>query len=649
MNIRTNVFIWIFFATILPLTALALGATYYSEIVFERDVTESLRNRLNQLSVEIQQQHHVDEQFVLGLARSPAVLEIVPVLQQRRRGTAHREINIRRARINRFFEGFQTILTGYFAIRILDYQGNALIKVTNERRSPAIYEGIEGIPLVEPELNSPRFMRLLKRLPKEQVSALDLSLYRKNPTASGIPKLDYIVPLYEGKRLVGALTVTMLGGEVDKILEHTPRPYQGSLFVVELNSEDETRNGLILYDERTDLRLAQERDRTAKLSDLYDPALLALFDEGTDGEFQPNTTGTSIFYTAFLPFSGHFLSWGIGLELDRQQIVEPFKRIRTVIWALAGIALLITLGLANIGVRNIARPIRQLAIKLKGFADGDRTLRAKESAVLDEIGTLGHAFNYMADTIEKVENERDRAQGMMLQSAKLASLGEMAAGIGHELNNPLNNILSYAKLLQREIAAENAAALGDLKALREETLRASEIVKGVLNFARQMSPQFGELDIADWLQATVALVSQAAKNKDVSVRILNKCTEGQTLEGDRGQLQQALINLLINAIHASDKGGQLVVSARMENEWCHIAVRDEGPGIDNDAIDRIFDPFFSTRSEGNGTGLGLSISLGIVEHHGGRLEIRNNPDQGVTATMILPLQQPPPSVSNSPD
>lgn len=640
MNIRTNIFIWIFLATIVPLTALALGATYYSERVFQSDVTQSLRNSLNQLAADIQQRHLADEQFVLGLARSTAVRAMVPVLYDRRRGVAHPEINIRRARVNRFFEGFQTILTGYFTIRVLDYQGNTLIKVTNDRISPAIYEGIEGIPLVEAELQNAKFARLLRKLPADQVTVLALPQRQQDSGGlRNVPSLDYLVPLYQGKRLVGALTVTLLGGRIDKLLETAPRLYKGNLFMVESNAEQASRNGLVLFDDRNELRLAQERNEIIKLDALYDPVLLEVLDRESDGMFHQPNTGHTIYYNVFLPFTDQFFSWALGLEVEDDLIVAPFQRIRVMIWALAGIALIITLGLATIGVRNIARPIRKLAANLKGFADGDRSLRAQQTAALDEIATLEQAFNYMADTIENVEDERDRAQRLMLQSAKLASLGEMAAGIGHELNNPLNNILSYTKLIRRSLPEDNQAASDDLDSLRDEALRASDIVKGILNFGRQLSPEYSRFDLADWLDATIALVNQAAKNKTVTIRVLNKCADGQTLEGDRGQLQQALINLLLNAIQASEPDAQLVVSARTEADQCILSVRDEGPGIDNGILDKIFDPFFSTKDEGDGTGLGLSISLGIVERHGGRLEIENNPDQGVTATITLPLQQ----------
>jgi len=175
-----------------------------------------------------------------------------------------------------------------------------------------------------------------------------------------------------------------------------------------------------------------------------------------------------------------------------------------------------------------------------------------------------------------------------------------------------------------------------LQSLREETLRASEIVKGILNFARQVPPQYSHFKVQPWLENTLNLVLQAAKTRQVQLELHNSY-DGE-LEGDRGQLQQALVNLLLNAIQASPGDSKVRLNAHCEDEQLILTVSDEGTGISEDTLDNIFDPFFTTKPEGEGSGLGLSISLGIIERHQGQLEIANNPQRGVTATITLPLQ-----------
>ncbi|MGM0679776.1 MAG: sensor histidine kinase, partial [Pseudomonadota bacterium] len=275
--------------------------------------------------------------------------------------------------------------------------------------------------------------------------------------------------------------------------------------------------------------------------------------------------------------------------------------------------------------------------------NGDHAQRAEEKQAIDEIGALAQAFNYLADTLDTAREQRDRAEHMMLQSNKLASIGQMAAGIGHEINNPLNNVLSYAKLLQRTLekteygdAQTRQRLLDDLNALRDEALRASDIVRGILNFARQVPPQYSHFEVRPWLENTLALVRQAAKSKHVELQL--ECDYDGELEGDRSQLQQALINLLLNAIQASPADAKVTIHCQAEKQQLQLTICDEGEGIASGKLDNIFDPFFSTKPEGEGSGLGLSISLGVIEYHNGSLHIDNNPQTGVTATVVVPLR-----------
>ncbi|UCE88892.1 MAG: sensor histidine kinase [Pseudomonadota bacterium] len=648
MKIRTNIFISVFLATIVPLTALALGATYYSETSYRRDVAQDIRTSLDTLAASIKRLYQSERDLALGLARSPAVSEFLPVLYDASRGRSHSEINVRRSRINRFFEGFQTILPGLFFIRIVDANGSTLIKVSNDARSAPVYESLSGIAYVEQELNNKAFKRVLADLPYDEVSVLRLPHTARQPgELDTIPILDYVIPLRYRKRLVGGLAMSLLGEQIDRLVDHAPRLYKGRLFLVEINPDEPQRHGLILYDETQELRLSQIRKAPELVTDVYSQHLLDAMASQPEGQYRDPQRMQTVYYSEFFPHADRLASWVLASRVEDRVISAPFNRIRAVIWALAGCALLISLVLAGIGVRTIAQPVSRLAHNLKGFADGDRALRAEPQQSVDEIAALAGAFNYLADTVVKTEQERDSAQNMLVQQAKLASIGQMAAGIGHELNNPLNNILSYAKLIQRNTGpgSDAGAVDRDVQSLRDEAVRASDIVKGILNFARQVPPHYAPFRVSEWIDDTLALVRQAAKDKNLSVRVLGE--SDQIIEGDRGQLQQALINLLLNAIHASARDGQIVVGMRTQDNDCVISVRDEGEGIDEEALNRVFDPFFSTRPEGEGTGLGLSISLGIVEHHSGRLEIANNPDRGVTATMILPSHAPPP-VPHSP-
>jgi two-component system NtrC family sensor kinase len=634
MSIKSNIFIWFFVATVLPLTALALSAIYYSEYNYEKTVSHDINNSINRLATDLLRNHERNRELVLGLANSPAIKEILPILYSARKNKIHPDINVRRARLNRFFEGFQTILSGVFYLRVLDSKGNTIIKVSNLKRSAAIYDNLSGIPYVESGIQPRTFRKQLKVIPRNEVSMLILPHNKKiSDDLSVLPLLDYIVPLYYRNRRVGAITMTLLGNQLDSIMDHAPRIYKGDILLFENNPDNEIRNGMLLYDDKNNIRFSQPNKSLIAMKDTYNQTLHTKLISKPDGKIILKNKSI-VYFTEFFPYPDQLISWVMATTVEHNTITAPFKNIKYGIWIFVGVALLISLILANIAAYKVSNPVKTLAKNLTAFADGKSDYRAPTNYALDEINSLSIAYNYLADNLDSAQNDRDKAQKMVLQSAKLASIGQMAAGIGHEINNPLNNILSYSKLLARDIE-NNQELKTDIASLRSEALRASNIVKGILNFARQVPPHYQSFQVSPFIEESLTLVHQTSKGKNISIRILN--SEDIIAEGDRNQLQQVLINLLINAIQASERNGQIVVGVKKSNNSLIISVRDEGSGIDPKTLDKIFDPFFSTKSEGQGSGLGLSISLGIMESHQGKLLISNNQDRGVTATFKIPL------------
>ncbi|MDH5371244.1 MAG: HAMP domain-containing histidine kinase, partial [Gammaproteobacteria bacterium] len=352
-----------------------------------------------------------------------------------------------------------------------------------------------------------------------------------------------------------------------------------------------------------------------------------------------------VYYTEFFPYPNRLIGWVVATQIDENILSAPFENIRIAIWLFAATSLLFTLFLTGFAVKKISQPICNLAFQLKTFADGKYDQRANTKQTIDEIKALSSSFNYMADTLVHTQSERDKAQTMVLQNNKLASIGQMAAGIGHEINNPLNNILSYSTLISRNISknaadidAKNFANLQhDIDSLRNETLRASEIIKGILNFARQMPPQLSTFSIKEWLEKSISLVQQTAKTHHIEIKL--HYAGDDVFDGDQAQLQQVIINLLINAIQASEDNAIININVICDSQQIEVTIQDEGHGIKEEDLSKIFDPFFTTKEEGDGSGLGLSISLGIIESHQGSLIIKNNADvRGTTATLILPKQ-----------
>lgn len=634
MRLKTNIFLWVSLATVLPLTLLVLGATAYSERIYREKVVDEVNASLNGIIAEIDRRLRVEREMVLALTEAPAMRRFFPVLERAAAGEIHTEFSRRSDEFNAFLEAFQNIVPSLSTIRVLDRLGNTLLKVRGGRRSRMLYEGLEHFPYAEEELQDETFrQRLLALIPNEVAFTLLPQTYEEQGAASSLPLLDAVVPLTGGGQVIGYLAASLRGEQIDRILDFAPRLHNGRLFIAELNPDEPERNGIILYDDMASLRFADSKSLPARIQDVADGRLRSAVHYQSFGAVKSPDRRSVIHYMEYLPYPSQLVSWVVATRIDMAQITAPFKRIRWGIWLFAGVALLLSLAMASYGARRLAGPVIELARGLKAYADGDRKVRVAARGA-DELRQLETSFNYMAETLERAHEERDRAQRMMLQSAKLASLGQMAAGIGHEINNPLNNIMSLAKLMERGLPEGNERLRKDVTSLREEALRATRIVRGILDFARQMPPQYSRFEVRPWIEESFALVERIAREKEVTLgyQLDAECM----IDGDRGQLQQVLVNLLLNAIGASPMGGTVAVEIQADGAMLILRVRDRGDGIEPAALDRIFDPFFTTKPVGEGTGLGLSISLGIVQHHGGRLVVANDPEGGVTAAVTLP-------------
>jgi signal transduction histidine kinase len=230
--------------------------------------------------------------------------------------------------------------------------------------------------------------------------------------------------------------------------------------------------------------------------------------------------------------------------------------------------------------------------------------------------------------------ELETTQAQLVRSAKLAAIGELAANVAHEINNPLCGVLSLVELLQEELAADQSHR-ADLNTIRDETLRMRAIVRSLLDFARQTPPQLELTDPRSMLDSVLPLVRKRAAVAGIEIHHAH-APEPLPIVVDSGQLKQVLINLLTNALDAMPDGGAVFVGTERQDNEVVISVRDTGPGIAPQHRERIFEPFFTTKSGVSGTGLGLSVSLGIVERHGGTITVDSEPGAGATFLVRLP-------------
>jgi signal transduction histidine kinase len=283
------------------------------------------------------------------------------------------------------------------------------------------------------------------------------------------------------------------------------------------------------------------------------------------------------------------------------------------------------------------------------FSHNDLIAMESLAGILASVISSANQYQKLQETIRQLRaieielNSRMEAQrsaeNRLIQAAKLAAVGEMAAGIAHELNNPLTTVTGFSELVLEELPADSAHR-DDLEMVLREARRASDVVHRLLDFSRQGERIRTRADLNEVVNDVIALTRHLIQTNGVNLT-LDLSDSLPWVSIDRNQMKQVLLNLIHNALQAMPKGGELFVNTasavRAERDWVIMAVKDSGIGILPANQDRIFEPFFTTKGDSGGTGLGLSVTYGIVTDHGGSIDISSEPDKGSTFTVWLPI------------
>jgi signal transduction histidine kinase len=325
-------------------------------------------------------------------------------------------------------------------------------------------------------------------------------------------------------------------------------------------------------------------------------------------------------------------------------------------------------------VRYIAVPVQELEQAAQRVAEGDTGVRLEVESS-DEIGNLAHSFNQMTIALRERQEEISRAnstlaeknrdleqtlsklqeaQQQLIMQEKMASLGNLVAGVAHEINNPIGAINSAANTSARSIKIVRAAvekhaetlagekrldrALEVLDRNNEVAVMASErierIVRSLRNFARLDEAEFQSADLHEGLDSTLTLLDHVIKNR---IEVIRDYGDLPQINCFANQLNQVFMNVINNAVQAIDSSGVITLRTRCDNEKIIIEVTDTGKGIKQEHVKHIFDPGFTTKGVGVGTGLGLSISYNIVRQHRGRIEVESEVGKGTTMRIVLPV------------
>jgi two-component system NtrC family sensor kinase len=354
-------------------------------------------------------------------------------------------------------------------------------------------------------------------------------------------------------------------------------------------------------------------------------------------------------------------------EADRS--VKRHAMVIVGLWT--GFVLVLAFGAGALLQRKIYRPLRQLETGADRISRGELDIRVPASGN-DEFARVGTAFNAMrealktsrADTAQLIQTlesrVEERSQQLLAARAetargeKLASIGMLASGIAHELNNPLTGVLTFATLLRKK-APPGTQDAEDLDLVIRETKRCAGIIRRLLDFAREKVPVKGPFDLNQVVQDTVRFVERTASLQRIEIEFHPEPTL-PSVHGDPDLIKQVVLNILVNAEQSISGPGRIEVATRTmaaeggSGRQAEITVRDTGCGIPARNLPHIFDPFFTTKEVGKGTGLGLSVSYGIVRSHGGNIEVESSEGEGTTFRVRIPVEPiEPPAPPESPE
>ena len=326
-------------------------------------------------------------------------------------------------------------------------------------------------------------------------------------------------------------------------------------------------------------------------------------------------------------------------------------------------------------VSAVTRPITRLVEVTDQISRGDLD-QWVDIDRRDEIGHLAKTFNKMIESLRQYRQEieehnrtleekiiertqqLEEAQAQLIQSEKMSAIGQLAAGVAHELNNPLGGILGYAQFTleklrknvpEKTTAREIQSYIKYVSDIEIQARRCKSIVQNLLRFSRtSRTVDFEEVDINTILKETLTFIEHQLHMADIELR-LSLADDLPKLRGNPSQLQQVFTNLILNAMHAMDGGGVLSITSRLSpalgefSGAVELIFSDTGCGIPPENLKKIFEPFFTTKEVGRGTGLGLSVSYGIIREHGGEINVASEPGRGTTFTIVLPVQKPAPA------
>lgn len=547
----------------------------------------------------------------------------------------------------------------YYQIRYLDKVGDELLRVEFE---PLSFKA-HAVPQSQLRRKwvEEHYFFMASLLQSGESSFVPTELKAPEDPLRLIPAISYILPIFHPKQkadLEGILIANTFVQDFFRILDRPDKPKSDSTGDIILVSKE----GFYLYhpDKKQDWgTLLASRD-TDNLYHDYPSELAAEVLSGKPGgivEYKDEMIAYAPLFTRSQPDNFYVIIW----KTPKAAFFASVRSFQIIFFLLVLFSLLISSLLGYLAARHFTTPIMDMIRDTKAIADGDFSHRLSVETN-DEIEEMAKNLNRMAEAIKEREDqiqhhakdleekltERTRqlsvAHAQIMQSEKLAATGKLAAGVAHEINNPISVIINRIECMMLETGADAEGAklpqnlIDDLEVINIHAHRIAQITRGLLTFARKAPADFSPIEVNSLVEEVLLLMEKELVKSKINVE-RQLAVDLPSILANANQIQQVIINLLNNAWEAMPNGGSISIKTERilkgeKGEAVQLSISDTGHGVNEEKLNKLFDPFFTTKERG--TGLGLSISYGIVKEHNGQIEVESEPGKGTTFTITLP-------------
>jgi two-component system NtrC family sensor kinase len=538
----------------------------------------------------------------------------------------------------------------YLQIGFLSMNGDEIVLVVYDMRHPLV--------LPKKSLHNQResgYFRIAAGLSDGEIASVPLrSHIIKGLNLSSIAIIRYITPVYsKGGKRMGAIYIDVMGKHIYDTMKRTIVDKSYRVFLVNnrgyyfFNPEWDTEESLLNIKESPD-----------NINDVYSKVVVSQILSGRPGVIMDDNENLFAYTPIFHDEGNREFYYTVVESYPKNLLIAGVKDYKRLFMVTVLSAVLLTILIGILISRMLTNPLSRLkeGVQLIGKGNLDYRLNIKSG---DEVEEVAAEFNNMAEklkiysrSLEQKVEERTRQvrdyERQLIHSERMASLGLLAAGVAHEINNPVGIIINRIEALKMENKNGDISEklVKDLDAIMQHATRVSKITRNLLSFSRESSYEFSPQDINKIVDRVLMFIEGAIFKKGIIVeKSLDK--ELPLVFGSAGGLEQVFLNIIHNALDATNGGGririetnfQFPISNFQEHGTVNIIISDTGDGISKEYIEKIFDPFFTTKEVGKGTGLGLSISYGIIKDHGGDIRVESKASKGATFTISLPVME----------